>query len=93
MAEKPHKNLTNGAIMFRRHWKGNIDGEIHHTVIWATDDALALLRYNGPTFIDMMFKTVPRPFSQCLIKIKKNIASRTGYISGAQINRNTHVGS
>ncbi|KAF0990217.1 hypothetical protein HZS_5832 [Henneguya salminicola] len=39
-----------------------IDGKIHHAIIWATNEALALLRYNSPTFIDMTFKTALRPF-------------------------------
>ncbi|KAF0985932.1 hypothetical protein HZS_3412 [Henneguya salminicola] len=37
----------------------------------------------------MLFSFKTSPFQ----KIKKNIASRTGYISDAQIDQNTHVGS
>lgn len=63
----PLKNLSDGRIMLRRHWKGDIDGDMHEALIWSTDEALALMRYNGPTFIDATFKTVPSPFVQCLI--------------------------
>lgn len=63
----PLKYLSSGKIMCRRHWKGDFDGQENQALIWATDESLALLRYNGPTFIDCTFRVVPSPFLQCLI--------------------------
>ncbi|KAF0991201.1 hypothetical protein HZS_7038 [Henneguya salminicola] len=53
--------------MFRRHWKGDFDGEMHQALIWSTDESLSLLRYNGLTLIEATYRTVPSSFSQGLI--------------------------
>ncbi|KAF0985249.1 hypothetical protein HZS_1043, partial [Henneguya salminicola] len=37
------------------------------TGIWATNQSLSLLRYNGHTFVDGTFRTIISPFYQCLI--------------------------
>ncbi|KAF0991245.1 hypothetical protein HZS_5448 [Henneguya salminicola] len=61
------KNRSDGNIMFRPHWKGDLDGEMHQALIWSTDESLSLLRYNSPTLIDATFRTVPSHFIKCLI--------------------------
>lgn len=63
----PWCQLTCGLPMLRRHWYGDIDGEYHEALLWATDETLALLRWNGPVFIDGTFRIAPSPFIQCLI--------------------------
>ncbi|KAF0989217.1 hypothetical protein HZS_4165 [Henneguya salminicola] len=36
-------------------------------ILWATDETLPLLRYNGPVHIDATFCVVPATFVQCRI--------------------------
>lgn len=65
--QPPLRLLPDGQPFFRRHWEGDIHGEYHQIMIWATNECLSLMRYNGPTFIDCTFRSVPSPFVQCLI--------------------------
>ena len=63
----PWRNLKNGNPFLRRYWSGDVHGDYHQIFIWVTDACLALMRYNGHTFIDATFRVVPAPFTQCLI--------------------------
>lgn len=63
----PLRDLPNSQPFFRRYWSGDIDGEYHQMLLWCTNEALSLMRYNSHTFIDCTFRSVPSPFLQCLI--------------------------
>ncbi|KAF0989710.1 hypothetical protein HZS_7548 [Henneguya salminicola] len=36
-------------------------------LIWCTNEALSLMRYNSHMFVDCTFRSAPAPFNQCLI--------------------------
>ncbi|KAF1740598.1 hypothetical protein MXB_1337 [Myxobolus squamalis] len=36
-------------------------------LIWTTDEGLAVLRHQGPIFVDGTFRCVPAAFAQCII--------------------------
>lgn len=63
---EPSRSL-NGKPFLRRHLFLEIHDEYHEIMIWATNESLALMRYNSHTFIDATFRSTPSPFSQCLI--------------------------
>lgn len=63
----PLSDLPNGQPFCRRYWWGDIDGVRHQVLVWCTNEALSLMRYNSHTFIDCTFRSVPSPFLQCLI--------------------------
>lgn len=67
LTEPPLCHKMNGAPFFRRFWKGEIHGETHMVMIWATNECLSLMRYNSHTFIDGTFRSTPAPFKQCVI--------------------------
>ncbi|KAF0985258.1 hypothetical protein HZS_5273, partial [Henneguya salminicola] len=46
--------LPNNLPFFRRYWVGDIHGVQHKMMIWATNQSL--LRYNGPTFVDIILE-------------------------------------
>jgi hypothetical protein len=53
--------------MLQRNWFGRVKGVYHRVMLWAPDDFLALLKYEGHTFFDATFWVVPAPFAQCFI--------------------------
>ncbi|KII63466.1 hypothetical protein RF11_02276 [Thelohanellus kitauei] len=61
------RSFDDGRPFMRRYWCGDVHGEYHQILIWIPDDFLCLLKYNGHVFIDATFRTVPYPFSQCVI--------------------------
>lgn len=63
---EPLRSL-NGNPFLRRHSFLEVHGEYHEFMIWATNECIALLRYNSHTFIDCTFKSTPSQFTQCLI--------------------------
>ncbi|KAF1740448.1 hypothetical protein MXB_3522 [Myxobolus squamalis] len=63
----PLKHPPNGNPFFRLYWSGDFDGEFHQFLLWSTNEALSLMRYNNQTFIDCTFRCAPSPFTQCLI--------------------------
>ncbi|KAF1739945.1 LOW QUALITY PROTEIN: hypothetical protein MXB_4982, partial [Myxobolus squamalis] len=60
----PLKHLPNGKPVFQTLL--DFDGEFHQMLLWSTNEALLLMRYNNQTFIDCTFRCVPSPFTQCL---------------------------
>ncbi|KAF0988255.1 hypothetical protein HZS_6928 [Henneguya salminicola] len=46
----------NGQPFFTRLWTGDIHNEYNTTMIWTTNETLALLRFNSHFFIDNTFK-------------------------------------
>ncbi|KAF0990577.1 hypothetical protein HZS_1293 [Henneguya salminicola] len=71
----PMRTMSNGKTFFRRYWRVDIHGEYHRFMIWITDEFLTLIRYNGHTFIDDTFISVPVPFTQCLIIMVQDIGT------------------
>jgi hypothetical protein len=65
--ELDEHRLLHGKPFLRRVWSGDIHGHYQRVLLWTTDDALALLRYNGQIFIDATFRVVPQGFAQLLI--------------------------
>ncbi|KII73237.1 hypothetical protein RF11_09825 [Thelohanellus kitauei] len=63
----PHSLEANGQPFFRRYWVGDIHGEQNRIIILATNESLALMRYNSQTFFDWTLKIRPHPFYQCII--------------------------
>lgn len=63
----PYSITRNGTPLFRRYWLGEIHGEQHQILIWATNESLSYMRYNTHTFIDGTFRATPHPFYQCII--------------------------
>lgn len=63
----PARLLSNGQPFFRRYWSGDVHGEYHQIMIWATNESISLMKYNGHTFVDGTFRMAPAPFVQCLI--------------------------
>ncbi|KAF0993127.1 hypothetical protein HZS_6286 [Henneguya salminicola] len=62
-------------------------------MIWATNQSLSFLRYNGHTFVDGTFRTTLSPFYQCLIIIAFGHASDL-YIPcvfGLVTDKNEHI--
>ncbi|KAF1741686.1 hypothetical protein MXB_2409 [Myxobolus squamalis] len=43
----PLKHLPNRNLFFRRYWSGDFDGEFHQMLLWSTNEALSLMRYNN----------------------------------------------
>ncbi|KAF1740592.1 hypothetical protein MXB_4559 [Myxobolus squamalis] len=73
---QPLKHLPNGNPFFRRYWSGDFDDEFHQMLLWSTNEALSLMRYNNQKFIDYTFRCVPSPFTQCLIIIVHDIGTQ-----------------
>ncbi|KAF1743017.1 hypothetical protein MXB_1754 [Myxobolus squamalis] len=72
----PLKHLPNGNPFFGRYWSGDFDGEFYQMLLWSTNEALSLMRYNNQTFIDSTFRCVPSPFTHCLIIVMYDIETQ-----------------
>ncbi|RKP15572.1 hypothetical protein ROZALSC1DRAFT_26330, partial [Rozella allomycis CSF55] len=60
----PYSICPEGRQIFRRYWSGDVKGELHKILLWASDEMLGLLRLNSHTFIDGTFRSSPLPFKQ-----------------------------
>jgi hypothetical protein len=77
---KPPLNLIAGGRKFhRRSWFGDVcrDDRDHCVLLWAPDELLSLLRYNGQVYIDATFRCVPPGFTQCCIIVAYDSATQT----------------
>ncbi|KAF0986300.1 hypothetical protein HZS_4816, partial [Henneguya salminicola] len=63
---QPRAGDKKTTAFFRRLGIGNIPGQYHTILMWATTESLALLRYNYHTFIDSTFQGPPHLFIHCL---------------------------
>jgi hypothetical protein len=63
----PYCATLDGTTFLRRSWYGDIGGVYHRFALWASDEALAILRMDSQIFVDATFRVTPSPFSQCLI--------------------------
>ncbi|KAF0989376.1 hypothetical protein HZS_2265 [Henneguya salminicola] len=61
------RHKRNGQPFLRKFWEGEIHGEHHIVVIWATNISLCMMRYNTHTYIDATFRSIPSHFTQCRI--------------------------
>ncbi|KAF0989349.1 hypothetical protein HZS_1346 [Henneguya salminicola] len=62
MAKPPSTDLSGELPMMRQYSVRTIEGELPQFILWAIDDTLSLLRFNGLFFIDATFLVVPAPF-------------------------------
>ncbi|EPZ32240.1 hypothetical protein O9G_004215 [Rozella allomycis CSF55] len=63
----PYSICPEGRQIFRRYWSGDVKGELHKILLWASDEMLGLLRLNSHTFIDGTFRSSPLPFKQLVV--------------------------
>ncbi|KAF0988521.1 hypothetical protein HZS_4616, partial [Henneguya salminicola] len=63
----PLRYLANSQPYLRRYWSWDIDGEYYQMLIWCTNEALSLMRYNSHMFVYCTFRSALAPFTQWLI--------------------------
>lgn len=76
IVQQPLSRTRDGQRMLRRHWEGDLCGEDHRVLIWATEEKLMLLRYNGHVLVDGTFRVVPAEFSQCVVVMSYDPGTR-----------------
>ncbi|KAF0985379.1 hypothetical protein HZS_836, partial [Henneguya salminicola] len=75
----PLRYLANSQPFLRRYWSGDIDGEYHQMLIWCTNEALSLMRYNSHMFVPCVYSLITSKSESIYLNVFHELIVLTKY--------------